>query len=157
MKLNNSLSVLCAFSALLIAPLSQAAITSYEAKLTADDWPVGEGGPLRGNASIALDDSTNELSWAIEWAGTTARRAEVTMRSSDGKRRRGQPLVLDLEAGESTVDARGGELSGSVLLTPRQAEELSGDWQVEVRLVDKPGLRLTGKLELISLPPGLWL
>ncbi len=160
MKLNSKAWLGSCVAALLALPgVSSAAITSFSAELTADDWPAGEDGPARGNASIALDDSTNELSWEIEWAGTSARRAEVTMRSPDSDLVVGQgPLVLDLAAGESTLDVLGGGLSGSLQLTPRQAEGLSGEnWEVEVRLVDKRGMRLTGKLELTPLPPGIWL
>ncbi|MEM9388587.1 MAG: CHRD domain-containing protein [Pseudomonadota bacterium] len=159
MKLNNkACQGACAVLLLLAAGATQAAITSYAAELTADGWPSAEGGPARGNASIALDDSTNELSWEIEWAGTPARRAEVTVRKPDSAPLVDGPLVLDLAVGESSGDVRGGELSGSVQLTPRQAEELAGDdWQVEVRLLDKRGMRLTGKLERQQLPPGVWL
>lgn len=158
-KLNNQ-TYLALSAALLMfgAGASQAAITSYSAELTADGWPSADDGPARGNASIALDDSTMELSWEIEWAGTSARRAEVTMRKPDSALLGEGPLVLDLAMGESTGDVRGGELSGSVQLTPRQAEELAGDdWEVEVRLLDKRGMRLTGKLERRELPPGVWL
>ncbi|MEO0424431.1 MAG: CHRD domain-containing protein, partial [Pseudomonadota bacterium] len=149
MKLNNRAYLVLSAALLMVgAGASQASITSYSAELTVDDWPSAEGGPARGNASIALDDSTNELSWEIEWAGTSARRAEVTMRKPDSALIGQGPLVLDLAMGESSGDVRGGELSGSLQLTPRQAEELAGeDWEVEVRLLDKRGMRLTGKLE----------
>lgn len=134
-----------------------AAITSYSAQLTADDWRPGSGEPLRGNASLALDDATNQLFFAIHWAGTDARQAHVTVRG-ECEIGDGEPVVLDLAAGASTVDVPGGALSGSVRLTPRQVRGLSGeDWLVELRLQDEQGLRLTGKLQIEQLPPGIWL
>lgn len=156
MKANNLVPVL-AILALGVSVCAHASITSYSAELSADGWRPGLlGEPLRGNASLALDDSTNELSWAIEWFGTDERQAELTMRGVDDEE--GTPLVFALGSGVSNEDKRGGGLSGIVRLTPQQVHDLSSeDWQLELRFSNPQGLRLTGKLQLDALPPGLWL
>jgi hypothetical protein len=150
----------------LLAGSAHATIRSYSATLESH-WPATSELPLIGSASVALDDSTNELSWEVQWAGSTARRAQVTMVGPEAPcidpdccADAAPPIILDLADGTSTVDARGGELSGRLRLTPEQAEELgtnSDSWRVELRLWDKRGVQLQGALEVLVLPPGVWL
>lgn len=142
---------------------ANATITSFSATLESA-WPSSREVPLVGSASVALDDSTNELSWEVQWAGSSSRRARVTMvglpcTTGPGCAEGPGPLVLDLADDVSTADVRGGELSGSLRLTPEQAEELGSSeaWRVELRLWDKRGVRLEGELQLDVLPPGVWL
>jgi hypothetical protein len=155
---------ICMLALAVGASSAEAAITNFSATLEAN-WPSTSEVPLLGSANVALDDSTNELSWEVQWAGSSARRAQVTMvgpdcAESDCPRGGGRAMVLDLADDVSTVDVRGGELSGSLHLTPEQVLEFGNTceaWRVEVMLWDKRGVALQGELELSPLPPGIWL
>jgi hypothetical protein len=141
-----------------------ATIRSYSATLESS-WPSAPDTPLEGVASLALDDVTNELSWAVEWGGSTARRARVNLlgplcaEDADCPSIVAPAFVLDLAEAISVADVRGGALSGRFRLTQEQAEELAAapdGWRLEVQLWNKRGVRLEGEIELNELPSGIW-